>query len=510
MENELILKVVDVEKSFPGTKALNGVSLDVKRGEIHALVGENGAGKSTLMNIISGVFPADGGKVYLKGKEVRFTGPLDAQEQGVGFVHQELALCPHVTVAQNIFMGRLPAKNGMVNVDTLNRETQRILDLFHADFKPQDRLSKLSVAQQQVVEIARALSLNCSVVIFDEPTSSLNEAEAKDLFKVIEDIGSKGIGVLYISHKLSEIFEICDTITVMRDGSIINTHAMGDCTPELIVTEMVGKELGHLYPPKSEIRTNEVIMKATGYTRHPDFVDASFELKKGEILGLSGLVGSGRTELVRALCGLDECQKGELELNGKKIKVDSYETAIKNGLCYLTEDRKLDGLFLTMSITNNISASLLDIISKHNIIPKKEIGEIAEEYQGKLNIKTPGLQQKVENLSGGNQQKVMIAKLLATNPHIIIMDEPTRGIDVGAKSEIHNMLRDLCDAGIGVIVISSELPEIVGVCDRVVIMHEGRVVGELDAEEVTQKNIIQKTSQFGGEQGENVDGAYYE
>ncbi len=501
MENEYVLKVEDIHKSFPGTQALKGVTMCVRRGEIHAVVGENGAGKSTLMNIISGVFPADSGKVYLKGEEVHFKGPSDAQKLGVGFVHQELALCPHVTVAQNIFMGRLPVKNGVVDTAILNENSEKILEPFHVDIKSSDKLGDLSVAQQQIVEIARALSLNCKVVIFDEPTSSLNEAEAEALFRVINDISKKGISVLYISHKLSEIFEICNTITVMRDGSVIETMAISETSPEQIVTSMVGKELGHLYPEKSKVMSEEILLGVKGFTRYPDFKNITFELKKGEILGLSGLVGSGRTELSRAICGIDGFGEGTVYINGIKTKIESYEDAIKNGLCYLTEDRKKDGLFLNMSIKDNVAACIIDSIANHSILSDKLTSDIALDYKKKLNIKITDVMQKVNSLSGGNQQKVLIAKLLATQPKIIIMDEPTRGIDVGAKSEIHSMLRSLCDAGIGIIMISSELPEIVGVCDRVLVMHEGQILGELSKDEITQDNIIQKTSQFSALKG---------
>ena len=496
MLDELVLKIEDVHKSFPGTKALKGVSLNVRKGEIHALVGENGAGKSTLMNVISGVLQPDSGKIILNGEEVSFRGPSDAQRKGIGFVHQELALCPHVTVAQNIYMGRLPIKNGTINNKVLNSESKKILDRFDADFSTEDRLGNLSVAQQQVVEIARALSLNCNIVIFDEPTSSLNEAEAEALFNVIKDISNHGISVLYISHKLSEIFTLCDTVTVLRDGAEIFSSSLKDCTPESIVKAMVGRDIEHMYPPKSNIRSQDELFRVEGFSRYPDFINASFTLNKGEILGLSGLVGSGRTELSRAICGIDLSMQGAVYINGDKNEINNYQDAIEHGLCYLTEDRKLDGLFLNMSITNNIPACIIDNVANYGFIPHKTINILAKEYKKKLNIKVEDVEKKVSNLSGGNQQKVLISKLLATNPKIIIMDEPTRGIDVGAKSEIHEMLRNLCNEGVGIIVISSELPEIVGLCDRVIILHEGKVIGELDGDDVTQEKIIQKTTNF--------------
>jgi len=493
MNKECILKVEEVYKSFPGTLALKGVSLEIKKGEIHSLVGENGAGKSTLMNVISGVLHADKGRVFLQGKEVYFHNPNDAQKAGIGFVHQELALCPHVSVAENVFIGRLPQKNGIIDRKKLYKLTEEVLAPFQSVIKPEQKVSELSVAQQQVVEIAKALSLNCKLVIFDEPTSSLNESEAQALFKIIRDIKSKEISVLYISHKLSEIFEICDRITILRDGIKIATHNISETTSESIVTEMVGRDLGNLYPAKSS-KKGEPILHVTNFTRKNKFSNISFNLNEGEILGLSGLVGSGRTEVVRAICGIDPFEKGGVSIRGKHIKLNNYHSAIQNGLCYMSEDRKLDGLFLNMSITHNIIAILLDKISKRMIVPKKQTIILAQKYQKKLNIRYADPGQKVNSLSGGNQQKVMISKLLAINPGIIIMDEPTRGIDVGAKSEIHNMLRELCNSGIGIIVISSELPEIVGVCDRVVVMHEGMMVSELTGEDVTSEKIISSIS----------------
>jgi len=493
MNEGSVLMVEDIYKSFSGTQALKGVSLEIEKGEIHSIVGENGAGKSTLMNIVSGVLHADKGKIFLQGKEVHFKGPSDAQNAGIEFVHQELALCTHVTVAENVFIGRLPLKNGLIDRKKLYKLTEEVLAPFKTVIKPDQKVADLSVAQQQVVEIAKALSLNCKVVIFDEPTSSLNEAEAQSLFGIIRDIKQKGISVLYISHKLSEIFQMCDRITVLRDGMKIATHRVCDVTPESIVSEMVGRELGNLYPPKS-LKKGKPILKVENFTSQPAFIDVSLTLNEGEILGISGLVGAGRTEVARAICGIDYSEKGVVYINGRKIKIRNYYNAIQNGLCYMSENRKLDGLFLDMSITHNIIPALLDKISYGLILAQKQMQELALQYQKKLNIKFASPSQKVSSLSGGNQQKVMIAKLLAIGPKIIIMDEPTRGIDVGAKSEIHRMLRELCNSGIGIIVISSELPEIVGLCDRIMVMHEGRMVGELAGDEVIQENIITSIS----------------
>lgn len=493
MVDQSVLRVVNIEKSFPGTQALKGVSLEIEKGEIHSLVGENGAGKSTLVNIISGVFHADKGQVYLQGQEVKFKGPGDAQKLGVGFVHQELALCPHVTVADNVFFGRLPQKNGLVDRKALNKATEDVLALFETNIKPDQKVAQLSVAQQQIVEIARALSLDCKLIIFDEPTSSLNETEAESLLQIIKEIKKKGISVIYISHKLSEVFEICDRVTVLRDGNKIATHRIDETSVNSIISEMVGREIGNLYPPKSSCFGAEML-EVKGFTREPVFRDISFTLRQGEILGIGGLVGSGRTEVVRAICGIDDSEEGQVFIQGKPVKINHYRHAIQNGLCYLSENRKLDGLFLGMSITSNVIPLILKQLSRKLILQKKPAQKITQQYKGMLNIKYASQAQKVGNLSGGNQQKVLIAKLLASKPKIIIMDEPTRGIDIGAKSEIHNMLRQLCDQGIGIIVISSEMPELIGLCDRIVVMNEGTYRGILSGEEITQNNIISTIS----------------
>ncbi len=493
MVDQTVLKVVDIEKSFPGTQALKGVSLEIEKGEIHSLVGENGAGKSTLVNIISGVFHADKGRVFLQGQEVKFKGPGDAQKSGVGFVHQELALCPHVTVADNIFFGRLPQKNGLVDRKALNKATEVVLALFETNIKPEQKVAQLSVAQQQIVEIARALSLDCKLIVFDEPTSSLNETEAESLLQIIKQIKQKGISVIYISHKLSEVFEICDRITVLRDGNKIATHRIDETSVNSIISEMVGREIGNLYPQKS-VCVGEELLEVKGFTREPVFRDISFTLRRGEILGIGGLVGSGRTEVVRAICGIDDSAEGQVFMQGKLVKINHYRHAIRKGLCYLSENRKLDGLFLGMSITNNVIPLILKQLSRKLILQRKPAQEITQQYQEMLNIKYANQAQKVGNLSGGNQQKVLIAKLLASKPKIIVMDEPTRGIDIGAKSEIHNMLRQLCDQGIGIIVISSEMPELIGLCDRIVVMNEGAYRGTLSGKEITQNNIISTIS----------------
>lgn len=490
MQTEYVLKVEGVSKSFPGTRALSGVHIKVKAGEVHALVGENGAGKSTLMNIISGVIPPDEGQIEFLGKQVKFANPNEAQTAGIGFVHQELALCPHISVAENIFMGRYEKGFlGIIKRKKLYADTAELLKVFKTAVRPEDRAGDLNLADQQVVEIAKSLSLKCRLLILDEPTSSLSESETEILFGIIRKLKEEGIGVLYISHRIAEIFEICDIVTVLRDGCYIDTMNVKDVTPRQVVESMVGRQLSDLYPRKSS-GVDELLLEVSSISRAGAFKDISFQLRRGEILGLSGLVGSGRTEVARAICAIDGFDSGEISYLGKKVQFKSYSDAIRQGLCYLTEDRKQQGLFLNLSVKNNINASVIDRIAKTLMLSAKKEAENAHDYVKRLNIKVSSIAQQINSLSGGNQQKTMIAKWLSTNPTLIFMDEPTRGIDVGAKAEIHNMLRELSNSGIGVIIISSELPEIIGMCDRVVVMHEGHITGEVQGTKITEKKII--------------------
>ena len=490
LQDAYCLKVENITKIFPGTIALSKVMLQVKSGEVHALVGENGAGKSTLMNIISGVLPPDEGTITFLGKQVQFLSPSEAQSAGVGFVHQELALCPHISVAENIYMGRYEkGPFGFIKRKKLYADTAELLKLFKANIRPECMVGDLNIADQQIVEIAKSLSLKCKLLILDEPTSSLSDTETEILFGIIRKLKGEGISVLYISHRIAEIFEICDRVTILRDGCYINTFNVSEVTPRQIVEGMVGRELNDFYPPKSS-ETGEVMLEVQGLCREGVFQDISFELRRGEILGLSGLVGSGRTELARAICAIDKLHAGEITYLGEPVRFKNYSEAIKRGLCYLTEDRKLQGLFLNLNVKNNINAAIIDSLSRHMLVQRKKEAENATAYVARLNIKVHNIHQLISSLSGGNQQKAMIAKWLSANPSIIFMDEPTRGIDVGAKSEIHNMLRELSNHGIGVILISSELPEIIGMCDRVVVMHEGRITGEVSGQEISEQSII--------------------
>lgn len=494
MDMNTVLEVRNVTKTFPGTKALDDVSIQISKGEIRAIVGENGAGKSTLMNVISGVFPFDEGAILIDGEEVHYTGPADAYKKGIGFVHQELALCTSLSVAYNVFLGRLPEKHGFIDKKKLYQDTAKVLEQFDVQFGPNDTVATMSPAEQQIVEIAHALSGDCKVLIFDEPTSSLTESEAENLFHIIDRLRDNGMTIIYISHKLSEIFEHCDTITIMRDGKVVDNKKVADITPEYVTSQMVGRAMNALYPPKSSVRTQEPLLQVSGFTSFPKFTDAGFTLYKGEILGLCGLLGAGRSELVRAVCGIDPCESGTVIFEGQEVHFKNYRQTLESGICYLTENRKLDGIFPGFSIAQNIETMIMKEYSTATLLHQKQINAVAQEYRDKLNVKSTGLSQTVGSLSGGNQQKVLVARMLATKPKVVILDEPTRGIDVGAKYEIHKLLRELCDEGMGVIVISSEFPETVGVCDRVVVMSEGRTIKEVTGSDITQENLVRYAS----------------
>jgi ribose transport system ATP-binding protein len=496
LTQEFALEVRGIDKSFPGTRALSGVNFQLRKGEFHALVGENGAGKSTLMNIIDGVYTPDAGEIFVNGEKVEIKNPVDAQRLGIGFVHQEIALCPDVTVAENLYMASInTSKRLFVNYQELYRKTEETLAYLHP-IDPRKKVSELSISSQQVVEIAKALTLDCRILILDEPTAALTESETEALFGIMRRLKEQGISIIYISHRMAEVFGQCDRLSILRDGHYIGTYVTAETNSKEVVNKMVGREIGNLYPAKagSAIEKAEVLLEVKDFSDEDRFKDISFELKSGEILGFSGLVGAGRSELAKAICGLQPKKTGDIRYKGRPLNVRNYEDAIQQGIVYLTEDRKTEGLFLEMPITANIAVMNLKQVSSKGIIDKKQENRISRTLSEKLSIKYHSLLQRVSSLSGGNQQKVLIAKLLSVNPSIIIMDEPTRGIDVGAKSEIHRLLRELSDQGIGIIMISSELPEVIGMCDRVLVMHEGRQCAPISGDQITEKGIIQLAS----------------
>jgi ribose transport system ATP-binding protein len=510
---DVLLQLEGISKSFPGVRALDNVQFELQRGEVHALVGENGAGKSTLMKVIAGVYPKDSGRILFNGKEVEIPNPRAAQQLGISMIHQELNLMPHLTVAQNIFIGREPRTNLRITLDEkkINEQTVTLLDLLRLNIDPRTKVGSLSVAKQQMVEIAKALSFNSQVLIMDEPTAALTETEIEDLFRVIRSLRDKGVGVVHISHRLEELKQISDRITVMRDGRYIDTKRTADVTVDQIIGMMVGRTIYESKPELPEHPSTEVVLDARHLKRGNSIRDVSFQLKKGEILGFSGLVGAGRTEVMRAIFGADPLDAGEIYVQGKRANIRIPKDSVKSGIGYLSEDRKRYGLTLGMDVeTNIVLAAFNKFLERIGWVNTKKTHQTAANYVEKLAIKTPGLQQRVKNLSGGNQQKVVIGKWLTADTDILIFDEPTRGIDVGAKSEIYHLLNDLARQGKSIIMVSSELPEILRMSHRVVVMCEGRVTGELPIQDATQEKIMtlatQRTESVLRTNGDSIQG----
>lgn len=484
-----ILKMENVSKSFPGVKALDKVNLTVYENEVMALLGENGAGKSTLMKILSGVHEKDGGEIFLEGEPLEVMSPKDATDKGIAIIHQELNLIPYLTVYENIFLGReLKTSIGRLDKKEMIKQTREILERLKVDIKPRTLVNSLSIAQQQMVEIAKALSLDAKIIIMDEPTDTLTDQEVDSLFEIIHELKRQGKGLVYISHRLKEVFEICDRLTVLRDGQFIGEKLVAEVDEAEIIRLMVGRTLDEQFP---YIETNykEEVLKVENLNN--EYVkDLSFNLRKGEILGISGLVGAGRTELAKTLYGYYKKESGSIILNDEELNLNSPKSALDKGIVYVSEDRKADGLILGMDITSNITISSLEKFKTGLGLSRKKEQKVAGEYRDKINIKTPSLSQKVQNLSGGNQQKVAIAKSLLTDPEVLILDEPTRGVDVGAKREIYDLLNEIKKEGRSIIMISSEMPEILGMSDRILVMHDGELKGELSREEASQEKIM--------------------
>lgn len=496
-----VLEIRNVSKHFGAVKALTEVSFSLERGEVHALCGENGAGKSTLMNIIAGVLQPTEGDVLVDGVPVKVTSPAVAQALGLGLVHQEIALCPDATVAENMFMAATNRRRSpFMNYNRLERDAQVVMNRL-APIDVRRKVGDLSISSQQLVEIAKALTLDCRVLIFDEPTAALTQSETQILFAIIRDLKAQGISIIYISHRMAEIFSLCDRVTVFRDGRYVSTEKVADVTPDDVVRRMVGREITQLYPEKQAPaeRTDEIILSVRDLGDGSRFTDVNFDLRKGEILGVGGLIGSGRTEIAEGICGLRLVTDGEVQLHGQRLRARSYAQAAQAGVVYLSEDRKGSGIFLDLSIAQNIAVlDLKSLTGPLGLLNSKAEADRAHNLVRRLGVRMGGIDMPVSSLSGGNQQKVAIAKQLAVNPKVILMDEPTRGIDVGAKSEIHRLLRDLARSGIGIVVISSELPELLGLCDRVLVIHEGTVAGEVEGEAMTEEAIMRLASGIGG------------
>jgi len=492
--DELLLLMEGIDKSFPGVDALKKCRFELKAGEVHALVGENGAGKSTLMKVLAGVYSKDHGRIIYKGNEVNIPNPRSAQRLGISMVHQELNLMRHLTAAQNIFIGREPVRGARIILDenTLNDKTQKIFDMLHLKLSPRTKVADMSVAKQQMVEIAKALSFQSDVLILDEPTAALAYVEIIELFRIIRQLRDKGVGIIYISHRLEELKQISDRITVMRDGLYVNTVRTQGVKIDRIIKMMVGRVIYESSPEIPENPSQEIVLEVKNLNRGNEIKNVNFSLKRGEILGFAGLVGAGRTEVARAVFGADPFDSGEIIVKGKKVNIKRPSDAVSHDIGYLSEDRKQYGLCLGLDVETNIA---LIIISKLTgflgWIKNIKVHSIVKSIVDKLSIKTPSLNQKVKNLSGGNQQKLVVGKWLAKDTGILLFDEPTRGIDVGAKSEIYRLLNDLVHQGKSIIMISSELPEILRMSHRVLVMCEGRVTGELDYKEATQESIMQ-------------------
>ena len=488
---DVILTMKGIDKSFPGVHALDHVDLEVRKGEVHALMGENGAGKSTLMKVLTGIYSKDEGTITYEGKEVEFSNPRAAQDAGIVIVHQELNMLGHLTVAQNIFIGREIMNGKLIDDKKMNEEAAKLFDQLGIDIDPKETMSRLTVGKQQMCEIAKAISHEAKVIIFDEPSAALTEAEIEELFKIIRDLRDKQMGIVYISHRMDEIKVITDRVTVMRDGGYVGTLITKDSTKDDIINMMVGRVIYE--DPKTEsavAKDAPVVLKVEHLNAGRMVRDVSFELRKGEILGFSGLMGAGRTETARALFGADPKESGDIYVNGQKVDIKTPQDAVKCGIGYLSEDRKRYGIVVDKTVAENSTMASLESFMKGMFIDKKKENQVAQQYVETLKTKTPGVDQLVVNLSGGNQQKVVIAKWLVRNCDILIFDEPTRGIDVGAKSEIYQLMNELVAEGKSIIMISSEMTEILRMSDRIVVMCEGRKTGELDIAEATQGRIM--------------------
>ncbi len=494
-----VLQLQDIVKTFPGVRALDGVSFSVMPGEVHALMGENGAGKSTLMKVLGGIHQPDSGAILVRGEPVAMDGPLDAKAKGIVFIHQELSLAAELSVAENIYLGELPRKSfGRVDWARLAERTDAILKKLKVGFDARTRVADLSIANQQMVEIARALTVDAKAVIFDEPTASLTDAEKVVLFDVISDLRASGVGVIYISHRMEEIFRITDRITILRDGRYQGTLATADTTEEAVTQMMIGRKLD-LSRNLSHHELGDVAMAVRGLSCGKLYRDVSFEIRRGEVLGFYGLVGAGRTEIAETLFGLRDPSAGEILLDGQPVRIRSPADAIARGVSLVPEDRKGQGLVLGMNCRDNMTLPQVDDLRAGPFMAEGAEVAIFDQYRDRLDIRTPGWKQQVGNLSGGNQQKIVMGKWLSMHPSVLIVDEPTRGIDVGSKSEIHKLLRSLAAQGYAVMVISSEMPEVLHVSDRIVAMYAGRIMRIFTSDEVTEESLIQAISGLGGE-----------
>jgi ribose transport system ATP-binding protein len=487
-----ILEMRNISKTFPGVKALSNVQLTLYPGEVHALMGENGAGKSTLMKILSGAYQADpGGEIKIGGKVLVTNGPLQSRAAGVAIIYQELALSPNLTVAENMYLGREPSKSGLIDRATMFRDAGAVLIRLGATFSPQTLVSSLSIAERQLVEIARAVHANAKILVMDEPTTALSSRETDRLFATVRQLRTDGLAIVYISHRMAEVYELSDKVSILRDGTYVGTISRDEMTPDLVVRMMVGRDISSFYKKDHRFKANAPpILEVKDIRDGRRVHGVSFELHAGEVLGLAGLVGAGRTELARLLFGADPHTGGEIKLGGQAVNITSPQQAIEAGLVYLTEDRKAEGVLLDMSAKDNINLMIIGKDAKGGVLDRSRMLSRAKNAIAAMTIRVASPETTVGSLSGGNQQKCLLSRLLETKPLVLILDEPTRGVDVGAKSEIYRIIDDLAKSGAGILVISSELPEVVGIADRVIVMREGHLEGQLDGENIDQEKII--------------------
>jgi ABC-type sugar transport system ATPase subunit len=488
--NDNLLEMSGITKQFYGVYALKEARFELKSGELHALLGENGAGKSTLMKILGGIYSLDAGTISINGKKVKINGVKEAKQYGISIIHQEIVLVPYLSITENIYLGREPlVKTGFIDKQSMYRNAQKLLDDFGMELTADTLIHDLTVAQQQMVEIIKAVSFNSKIIIMDEPTSSISEKEVRFLFKTIQNLKQQGVGIVYISHRINELFEISDRITVMRDGSYIDTVVTKETTNDKLISMMVGRELSNYYI-KDSSPAEEEVLEVKNLTRNGSFQNISFTLRKGEILGFSGLVGAGRSELMKCIFGLDFYEKGDIIVNGHNVRIKNPSDAIKNKIVYITENRKEEGLFLLQSVRFNMTIEILNEFMRFFRVNAKYESKETNQYINGLSIKTSGVEQEVKNLSGGNQQKVMISKWLAAKPQVLIMDEPTRGVDVGAKAEIYMIMNKLAKQGVSIIMVSSDLPEVINMSDRVAVMCKGKIQTILKKDQFSQETIM--------------------
>ncbi|HMD89825.1 MAG TPA: sugar ABC transporter ATP-binding protein [Anaerolineaceae bacterium] len=493
--SEANLRMINISKSFSGVHALRGVQLELCAGEVHALLGENGAGKSTLVKVITGVHQPDTGELYLNGQLLHLSDPRHATAVGISAIYQELSIFPDLDIAENIFVGRRPmTRAGFVDWRSMYRESEKLLDSLGVNMDLKRKARYLSIAQQQMIEVARALSLHARILIMDEPTSALTLNEVADLFQIVRRLRADGTAVLFISHRLEELFEIADRVTVLRDGAYVDTRSMAGVTQEELIRMMVGRTVTELFP-KKEVEIGDVVLRVQNLSKKGTFQNVSFELHKGEILGMAGLVGAGRTEVSQAIFGVEPADEGTVEIEGQPLRITSPRQAMEMGIAYVPEDRQHHGLVAPMDITDNVTLPRLSSFSKRGWLNKKEAQQAAFDAANQMEVKATNVWQKVRELSGGNQQKIVLAKWLSLNPRILILDEPTRGIDIGTKAAVHKLMTNLASQGIAILMISSELPEVLGMSDRILVMHEGRVTGLFNRSEATQENIMMAATQ---------------